>query len=274
MLSKIIAAPFVLAIIVCGYLAYTNPYAYSWYLLPPVLAIAVILIMRPQIDWYWYQKHPPKLEEKGLKLLTQFFPYFNYLDDEAKMRFLDRLVLIRLAKDYISQSQDKSVPEDAKLIFAANQAQLTIGLKDYLLLNYEKVVVYPSDFPSPKYPHHFHASEVFEEDTVNGYIFSLQHMLPAFMEPQQYYNVTMHELAHSLILTHPQWPWPLVDEEIWPALTAISKFPSEKVKETVNRPDFEPLPACLTQFMTFPIQFKAQLPELYQQFNQLLKVYR
>ena len=56
MLSKIIAAPFVLAIIVCGYLAYTNPYAYSWYLLPPVLAIAVILIMRPQIDWYWYQK--------------------------------------------------------------------------------------------------------------------------------------------------------------------------------------------------------------------------
>ena len=272
MLTRKIAIPFAIALVVFMFLAFYNPYLYRFYVVPPMIALAILYVLHPKIDWWWAQKHPPKLEKKGLQMLQKFSPFFQQLNNENKQKFLDRLVLIRMAKDFLSQAEDKAVPPDFRTVFAATQAQLTLGLSDYLLKKHEKVVVYPGDFPSPKYPEHFHISENFEEETVNGYIFSMEHALAAFFDPKQYYNIIMHELAQSLIETYPQMPWPIADERIWPKLEQISHFPTQKLLETMNRPDFEPLAAMVTHYMVFPKRFQEVLPEQFQQLQQLLKV--
>lgn len=273
MLSRIISAPFLFAAIILMFVAFRNA-DYAIYIVPNIIVLAVVYVLHPQIDWWWYQKHPPKMDKKGQAFLTRFFGFYQSLPEAEQLRFRNRTMMIQLAKDFLAQADDKSVPADARLIFSACQAQLTFGMDDYLMESFEKVVIYPEAFPSPKYPEHFHLSEVFEEETVNGYIFSMQHMLAGFMQPSQYYNITSHELAQSLIMTHPNWSWPQVDENIWQALEKISQFPSEALKKTMNRPDFEPLAATITHFLSFPKAFEKILPEVYQQLNQLLKIYK
>lgn len=262
MLSRIIAIPFALAAIMLLLLAFQNP-DYAFLIVVPVIVLAVLYVMHPQIDWWWYQKHPPKMEPQGRNILEQFSPYYQRLSEDQKTRFRNRTMMIRLSKDFISQAEEKAVPEDARIIFAASQAQATFGLEDYLLPEFEKVAVYPGSFPSPKYPDLFHASETFEEDTTNGYIFSLEHAMAGFLQTQQYYSVMLHEICQSLIQVYPDWPWPKVDAQSWPMLEQISGFPSDALHRSINRPDLEPVATLLTYFLTFPEKFKNQQPELY-----------
>lgn len=273
MLSRIIAAPFLFAAILLMFVAFRNA-NFAIYIVPNIIVLAFIYVLHPQIDWWWYQKHPPKMDKKGQAFLERFFGFYQYLGEEEQVRFRNRTMMIQLAKDFMAQADDKTVPADARLIFAACQAQLTFGMEDYLLESFEKVVIYPDAFPSPKYPEHFHLSEVFEEDTVNGYIFSLQHMLAGFTQPKQYYNITSHELSQSFIMTYPDWDWPQVEESIWLQLEQVSQFPTLALKESMNRPDIEPLAATVTHFLTYPKAFENTLPKYYSQLNQLLKIYK
>ncbi|GAB5553622.1 MAG: hypothetical protein Sapg2KO_32130 [Saprospiraceae bacterium] len=272
MLSRIIAAPFLFAAILLMFVAFRNA-DYAIYIVPNIIVLAVIYVLHPQIDWWWYQKHPPKMDKQGQAFLERFFGFYQALPPEEQLRFRNRTMMIQLAKDFMAQADDKTVPADARLIFAACQAQLTFGMEDYLLESFEKVVIYPDAFPSPKYPEHFHLSEVFEEDTVNGYIFSLQHMLAGFTQPNQFYNITSHELSQSLTMNHPDWAWPAIEESIWIELEQISQFPTQALKASMNRPDIEPLAATVTHFLTYPAAFQKILPGLYEELNQLLKVY-
>lgn len=262
MLSRLIAIPFAIATIIFLILAIQNP---DWgiYMAPPMVVLAIIYVLHPQIDWWWYQKHPPRMEAKGVHFLSQFSPYYQRLSEENKLKFRNRTMMIRLAKEFLSQADEKSVPEDARLIFAASQAQATFGLEDYLILDFEKVAVYPGPFPSPKYPELFHASETFEEETTNGYIFSLEHAMTGFMQSRQYYPVMLHEIFESLMQCNLDWNWPKIEGNNWSILEQISDFPTEALHQTINRPDFDPTATLLTYFLTFPEKFKAQQADLY-----------
>jgi len=268
--SRLLALPFALAVILFLILATQNP-NYGIYIAPPLVVLAAIYALHPQIDWWWYQKHPPKMNVKEQGFLDRFSGYYQGLDQTAKERFRNRTMMILLAKDFISQADDKSVPEDARLIFAASQAQATFGLEEYLMLDYEKVVIYPGAFPSPKYPELFHASETFEEETKHGYVFSLDHAMTGFMQTRQYYPIMLHEVCQSLIIVHPDWAWPEANENSWPILEEISGFSTEALKKTINRPDLEPKAVMLTYFLSFPDKFLALQPELYGACAQVLK---
>lgn len=268
--SRAVAAPFILAGIFLVWLTLQDQ-QYGIYLAIPAVFLTSIYVLHPQIDWWWYRRHPPDLDKEARHLLQRFFPFYQNLPEEKQLIFRQRVALIQLATDFSAQAE-QDPPDDAKLAFAANQAQLTFGLTDYLIPRYEKVIFYPSAFPSPQYPEHFHLSETFTEDTSNGYLFSLQYMLAAFMQPGQYYNITMHELANALVQSYPNWTWPPAGEEIWPILEKISGFPADKIKATVNRPDLEPQAALITHFMVFPERFRAVLPEVYQQLVGVLQI--
>lgn len=270
MLSRLLAMPLAIATLIFLILAIQNP---NWgvYMVPPIVLLAVIYVLHPQIDWWWYQRHPPEMSAKEQGFLERFCNFYCRLEQPARERFRQRTMMIRLAKDFISQAEDKSVPEDARLIFAASQAQATFGLADYLILDYEKVVIYPGAFPSPKYPELFHASETFEEETKHGYIFSLEHAMTGFMQTPQYYPVMLHEICQSLILCHPDWQWPQADKQSWPILERISGFPTAALQEAINRPDLEPQAAMLTYFLSFPEQFRVLQPDWYAACSQVLQ---
>jgi len=264
MLSRLITIPFAIITIVLLILSLQRP-ELSLFMIPPILVLATVYVLHPEIDWWWYQQHPPKMPQKEQAFLERFSPFYRRLNDSDRQRFRNRSMMIRLAKDFMAQAAEKDLPEDIRLVFAASQAQATFGMEDYLLLHHEKVVIYPGPFPSPKYPQHFHASETFEEAPQSGYIFSLKHALAGFMQPQQHYPVVLHEICQSLTLQYPDRSWPTATEASWPLLETISGFPTAALKKAINRPDLEPLATMLTYFLSFPEKFQASQAELYAQ---------
>ena len=232
------------------------------YLLPAVLLLAIIWVMGPQINFWWSQRNTPKLEPPAVKFLEQYSTFYQSLTEEQQQTFRDRVVLIRMAKDFKSQAKD-DMPEEVRIAFSASLAQLTFGQEDFLLPQYETVVIYPAPFPSPAYPKDFHASETFDEDGV--FLFAAQQFLNGFTNPRSYYQICLHELAVGYTRVTSDRPWPEVSEDLWPQLTQISGFSREQIEQWINRPDVELLAVAIVHYLVFPKAFLEQLPELYGQ---------
>jgi len=241
---------------------YTNT-KYAAYVIPPVVLGTLLVIFRPQIDWWWYNRFPPSVDQSTQQFLQEYMPFYQRLGDSGRARFHKRMALIRMGKDFQSRAQDE-MPDDMKVIYAANQAMLTFHLDQFLLPDFEHIIVYPWEFPSPAYPEHFHASEIFVEDGV--IMLSAQHMLNGFMFDEQYHNVCLHEQLNALRVCEPNWPWPsLPEEELWPPLERISKLPRKQVLDWIGRPDVEVNTVAMVYYFTYPASFQHHLPELHLQ---------
>lgn len=204
-------------------------YEYQWlsvFIIPFVVALALTYVFSPQIDWWWYQKHPPELPAGLSNMLMQYFPFYKNLSKENKKRFRHRVEMYRQARGFVARigKEDNDVPEDIKTIIAANVVMLTFGKKEFILDPFERVILYMQAFPSPQFPKHLHASEIFEEDHV--VLFSGEHLTLSFREPQKYYNIALHEYAKVFRIVYPNFEYPDFDENIWRGFSkeAISKF--------------------------------------------------
>jgi hypothetical protein len=263
-LSRIIASPFLLLMALGFYLALKWDSGYAMLIVPCVVALAMIYIFAPQIDWYWYRRYPPDLPDKLRTFFEQHSHFYQQLpNQEARTRFRQRVALFKIATDFKSPDADIPVTEDLKVVVAAGAVPLTFHRPDFLLPKFETVVVFAQAFPSPQYPHHVHASELFEEDGV--LLFSAPHLMKGFMNPREYYDVGMHEWARAFVLSYPQLAWPSDDPQRWNAFGQISGFPAAAIQKWINRPDIELLPTTIVHYFHFPQNFKVVLPEVYAQ---------
>jgi Mlc titration factor MtfA (ptsG expression regulator) len=194
MLTIRLVVPFVLIIIITGiFVENINIKA----IIIGLCIVPIILanIFKPQIDWWYYQRHPQMLHPKMRNFVLQFMPYYVGLSDEFKIRFEQRMSLIMLSKSYEKRGMD-SIPEDLKGWIAANIAKLTFGLEKYLFPKYEVVVLSDKKFLSPEIPT-FHASEVFEDGAFGGVIFAADYLINALQQQSQY-NIIIHEYTNAL----------------------------------------------------------------------------
>ncbi len=265
--SRIVALPFFLLILVAGYFAFTVDSGYALWVIGPFMALVLVFVFSPQIDWWWYRQHPPQLPKKLLAFLEKYSRFYRELPPLEQNKFRERLALFPMAKDFKSQSEDGTVPEDIKMVVAACALPLTMHQSEFLLPKFETVIVYPKPFPSPQYPKHFHSSEIFEEDGV--LIFAADHLLKGFMTPQQYYDIGLHEWARVWMLSMPNMVWPDLADDFWTQLTDMSRFPQEAIEKSINRPDVELLPAAMVHFFHFPTQFQQIAPAVFDQFQAL-----
>lgn len=249
------------------YLMYQTGENYLIVILPAFLALAVLYVMGPQINFWWSRMRPPALEKPAIRFISQHHRFYNALTPEQQEKFRNRVVLIRMAKDFKSQAADE-MPEEIKIVLAANLAHLTFGLDDFLLPAYETVVIYPGAFPSPEYPEVFHASETFDEDGV--FLFAAQQVLLSFTQPTDYYNLCLHELAVGFIRSNPDLPWPGTDEFSWSAINGISGFTRHHIEQWINRPDIEKLAVMVVHFLEYPTDFLKAFPSEYDQLRECL----
>jgi len=162
----------------------------------------------------------------------------------------------------------KIVPEDAKLVLAQYVAMLTYHKEDFLLKPFERIVFYPHPFPSPEIPD-LHLSEHHEADGV--LIFSLPHMMKAFLNPQSFFQPALYELG--LVC------WHLWEHESWPAsfpgwedqMEAISGFPRDKLAKVIGK-EVTFLGVAVHHFFQFPESFQAVLPDLYQELSSCFQI--
>jgi len=159
------------------------------YFLPVILAV-VLYIFHGNIDFWYLKKHPAGLDRALNEWLKNNFVPFQHLDFKSKEKFKYRLELYLNARLFTARgSEDKEVPEDIKSLIAGYGIFLGLRQADFLLGDFDRVILYGHPFPTPL-QNSLHSVEVNEEDGV--IIINTALLLQAFTNPWHYYNVAVH----------------------------------------------------------------------------------
>ena len=268
MLSKYLQIPFALGALAFLYIAWEVRSSYAIYIVPFVIALAVIYVFSPQIDWWWFQHRPPELPAPLRHLVNTRFPFYQNLSADDKTRFRNRMALYMHANEFMPQAVE-SVPVDVKGVIAASVVQLTFGLDDYLLNKFEVIIVYPHPFPSPQFPEKWHASEIFEEDGV--IMFSAEQLMAAFLQPDRFFNIGLYEYARVFRRCYPGVFFPVLGENGWESLQRISGFAKDFIEKWIGLPEPDAVAVAVAHFFVFPEKFKAVLPEVYEALTKIFK---
>ncbi len=267
MISRYFLAAFLMMALVFLYLAWTEDSGWAVFIIPPVILAAVAYVFSPQLDWWQYRRNPPPVPKPFFHMIRKKSRFFNRLSPSGQRRLLERLMLYVKAHHYSGQAM-KMVPEDAKMVLAHYVAMLTFHREDFLMKPFERIVFYPHPFPSPDIPD-LHISEHHESDGV--LIFSLPHMMKAFLNPRSYFQPALYELGLVCRSLWKEEGWP----EPFPAwedqMAAISGFPKEKLGKVIGK-EVDFLGVAVHHFFQFPESFQAALPDLYQRLSSCLRV--
>jgi len=264
MLSKKLYFIFTLGAIIFTLIVVFSARSYTWisvFIIPFVVALCLTYVFSPQIDWWWYQKHPPELPGSLGNLLLKYFPFYKNLSVDNKKRFRQRTAMYLEARGFYARrgGGDTSVPIDLRTIISANVVMMTFGRKDFILKKFERIFIYLQAFPSPNYKF-LHASELNEED--NCYLFSGEHIHLSFRQPEKYYNIVLHEYARAFQLSYPEFDYPTFEDTIWSGQgkEAISKFtgmPEEQI---------DPMGVSVNFFFNYPEKFKELMPKGFERY--------
>ncbi len=265
------AIALVLALIAIAILSYSYFYEQSSlaiYALIPFLPAAVVFIMSPQINWWWYTKNPPSIDNNLKTILASRLPFYQNLSEEDKKKFENRVNLFIMAKEFTPKIHDE-VPEDMKVIIAASAVMLTFHKEeDWLFDKFEQYIIYPHPFPTPQYEA-WHICENYEEDGVM--LFSAQHLLHGFFEPHKYYQIALHEFVNVFLANYSGTKYPHFDEKSWVYFQQISNFSQDKIKAYIGLQNVSPAAVGTTLFFTHREYFAKVLPEEFEALKGIFK---
>lgn len=261
--ARIVSLPLVIGALFFLYLTWEVDRSYSLYIVPWVVALAIVFVLSPQINWWWYRRRPPAISPKLLPLLERHLPYYQRLAPPEKERFRHRAALYMEANDFMAKGMDEVSP-DLKLVAAVCAVQLTFGQKSFLMPKFEHLIFFPQPFPSPQYPEYFHTSEIFEED--GAMLFAAEQFMKSFLAPTHFYSIGLHEYAKAFERSYPELAFPELPETHWTELQQMSGFSRETIEKWINLRPIPLLPVSIAHFFSFPQAFHAALPELYEQY--------
>lgn len=261
MFANLIAAPFVLGAILMLYLSWEVDEKYAIWIVPLVVIAAVIYVFSPQINWWRYRRKPPVMEPALAALLEKYDPFYRRLNAADKKKFRDRVVLFRMAVEWMPMGwPDEELPPDVQVALSAQAVTVTFGKPEFLFPKFEQVIVYPYPFPSPEYPF-AHASELYEAD--GCLLFSAEQLMVAFMEPGKWYNIGLHEYARVFKLAYPNLPYPaFAGDDVWEKLqTVAGGLTRDLIEATVGLAGVDVLPVAIHHYFVFPQRFRTVFPE-------------
>jgi hypothetical protein len=239
----------------------------------PFLMLTVTWVFSPQINWWWYLRHPPKIDPR-LMTIVENSPFYQGLSATEKVRFGQRVFMITLGKNFMrpappgsDKRMDEQVPPDLKAIFGSAVAQLTFGLEEFMLGKFENIIIYPHLFVTPQYPHQAHPSELFEEDGV--LLFSADELVQGVTQPYNFFNIGLYETARAFQILHPE-KMPNLPPSVWDELKRVGWGATEAaISLNLLEPDIFGVAAV--NFWTFPEKMRQEMPELYQIFQNIFR---
>ena len=255
-----LAIPFIALLLLSIYL--TIEVSETWAMLIVFLVVVLLsgLIMSPVINWWWWKRFPPDLPKELHAMLEHKVPFYQKLDQEDRREFRRRIFLFGQGTNFMEQGLDK-IPEDAKLMMSVAPVSMGFNDETFLFENFENIVFYPHPFPSPQHPEKLHTSEIYEDDGV--LMFSLQHILRGYLEPQKFFNSAWYEYARIYLMTYPDrnyGDWSLVS---WQQLEQISGFSNEALEKWVGLPNLNKDAFTLAFYFLHPQRFQKGLPKMF-----------
>ncbi|MCB9257100.1 MAG: zinc-dependent peptidase [Chitinophagales bacterium] len=207
-------------------------------------------------------------------VLSKYFPYYLALDTGLKKSFILRVEVFLEIKQFIPRHMNGNA--DINILIAASAAQLSFGLKNFEILHFDKILIYPDSYFS-SIREQYHQGEV--NVKMKLIILSVKSFLLGIQDANDGINLGLHEFAHalnidafitrrSLFFTKFYKEWQFFAELEMEKINAgqsnfLRKYASTNLQEMFA--------VCTENFFERPAQFKEAMPELYQS---MVMVYR
>lgn len=208
--------------------------------------------------------------------LNKYFSYYQKLADKDKREFEQRMMHFLMSKKFIPRNF-AAVTDEMKATIAATAVQLTFGLPSIYFLHFKKILIYPDDYYS-NITKRYHRGEV--NPAFGIIVLSWKSFVDGFITPDNAINLGLHEMAHALRLENMirNEEFGFLDED---ALDHFNQSAYELCNDPVKSFQFFRAYACTNEheffsvavenFFERPLDFRNNLPELYQTMVTLLK---
>lgn len=270
MFARLLTLPFILGMAICLYFTYNAHTTFAYPLLPLAILLALVIVFSPQINWWWYNKHPPELDKIIINWLEEYHLFYQKLSKPNQLRFRQRVALFMMGQRYMGRNEEEEIEEDIKAFIACNAVQLTFGLPNFMMGKFENIVVYPKSFPSPTYPKDWHYSELYDEDGV--LLFSRDQLIAGMTHQPMFLLIGLYEYAKALFIINPSWEKPELSSQDIAALESISKINNEEVKKTIGLDEIDWNALAVHHFLQFPKEMQAILPTKFNHYQRLLSL--
>lgn len=201
------------------------------------------------------------------ELLNNQLHFYKLLSVKSKAKFIHRTLKFKEAKKFTGKD-GLIVTEEMKLIISGASIQLTFGLDYYLLENIKGFYVYPTIFYNSRLKLKLRGAT----PPFGNMMLSWKHVELGFMQPNDKYNLALHEMAHALRLSikySDNFDSNFYNYiENWETI-GMPEF--QKMKHTddnflreyaaVNMHEF--FAVCVEHFFEVPMQFQYNLPHIY-----------
>jgi len=250
---------------------YNNGSFISPYLVIPIGVAIAGYMLAPQLDWWWYKRFPMQLDSKVRSIFESNSEFYRNLSADKKKIFDERISLYVEAKDWKYIGMEESMPYDIRCIIAFEPVRLTLNQKNFLMEPFDTVVVYQNPFLSPQFPDRYHASELFKDDGV--VLFSLKHVLPAFREPEKYFNIVLYEYARIMQITHKEIIFPELTEEFWYNLYNVASYGHREIMGVIGLTEADAVAVAIHHYFTYGAYFGNIYPDLYASLQSIFNTY-
>ena len=266
-LAAVIGMPFILlALFFAFYVFYLEADELFVFLLVFVIITVLIYMFQPQIDYFWYSKHPLPLSEKERMFLNDRSSFYRELSEIKKLKFENRLDVFMRSKDFKwVQKEQKVLLQDMILMVASNAIQLTLELEDFLFDEFDIYFAYnhPSPTPDKKF---LHSVEVNIDDKLA--IFNMEVVINAQNIDNKIFNIGLWGFSEIFIYLHPGKVFPSIEQsQFWNIIKEISDIDKEEIIKTIGYEPESQFSIIITIFFMYNEEFKNYLPEIYKELS-------
>ncbi|MDQ3048671.1 MAG: zinc-dependent peptidase [Bacteroidota bacterium] len=209
------------------------------------------------------------LKDKGADLesiLSERSSYYRKLDAHHQVVFRKRLRIYMNDKTFEGR-KEQVVTQEMRVLTSAVAIQITMGLDDFLMDNFQKIIFYPQAYKS-KVTGKYHKGEV----NLGGIIVLSWPDFEAGFRKQDNLNLGLHEMAHALRFDQFKGDYDQFFADYFSKWSMIAQDEFKKVRDKTETTIFreyagsnmnEFFAVTAEHFFENPAIFKAQLPVLY-----------
>jgi len=209
-----------------------------------------------------------------VEYLEKNFQFYHDLSPELKTRFEKRVASFLHNKKITGVEME--VTDEMKLFVAAAAIQLTFGLRNFWLTEFDDIILHKNSYQLADFDYHAlgHVSE-------SGRIsLSWADLQKGYGNPTDGLNVGLHEMAHALYLSSVQKGWNIdfaVEYDHWEKEAIIEwkkgKGGDEQALRSYGyRNLYELFAVCVEYFFEKPRDLQAAAPKMFSEMAKLLRI--
>jgi hypothetical protein len=240
-----------------------NGSEYAWLVVIPIVFMAGVYSLRPQVEWWYWQRVAPDLSTDYAPILERF-NFYRSLDPEGKREFRRRTFLLKESTQFLGRGIEE-INDDIQVMVAASAATISYYRKDFAFPEFDTVVFYPHQFPSPQHEI-LHASEFYVAD--GTFIFTLNYFVRSVMESDKYLQLGLYEFARAYRIVYPGTRLP---EPEWDAVEKISRFSHASLKNFIGLDELDVGAIGLVLYFTHSQRFSSLYPEEFTAYDNAIR---